>query len=341
MKHILVIAEVFEDLIQPVTLELIAAALRIVDLQQSGLIKVIVPLDDPLPLADKLATQIGLDIIGLKIADLKGYNSDVYKQCLSQLIKTMEPSHILIAHTSQGQDFAPGLAIGLKAASIPGVNEIRSDNKILLYSRSVLGNTRNMVVRPVPGLPVVLTIMPGIFQPGNFDSPEKGQVKILEGLFDLESESGVKSGNDTTRRIRYQKILKKSCENQALKGAKIIVSAGRGIGKKENLETIFQFAQCFSSSSVGASRPLIDMGWMRYEHQVGITGTTVMPKLYISCGISGSSQHLTGMKDAQFVVSINNNPDAPIFRHSDLCIVEDIHEFIQAFLKEAKKDKEI
>jgi len=332
MKHILVIAEVFEDLIQPVTLELIAAALRIVDLQQSGLIKVIVPLDDPLPLADKLATQIGLDIIGLKIADLKGYNSDVYKQCLSQLIKTMEPSHILIAHTSQGQDFAPGLAIGLKAASIPGVNEIRSDNKILLYSRSVLGNTRNMVVRPVPGLSVVLTIMPGIFQPGNFDSPEKGQVTIHESSFEPV--------NTTTRHIRYQKILKKSCENQTLKGAKIIVSAGRGIGKKENLETIFQFAQCFSSS-VGASRPLIDMGWMRYEHQVGITGTTVMPKLYIACGISGSSQHLTGMKDAQFVVSINNNPDAPIFRHSDLCIVEDIHEFIQAFLKEAKKDKEI
>ena len=103
--------------------------------------------------------------------------------------------------------------------------------------------------------------------------------------------------------------------------------------KKENLETIFQFAQCFSSSAVGASRPLVDMGWIRYEHQVGITGTTVMPKLYIACGISGSSQHLAGMKEAQFVVSINNNPDAPIFRHSDLCIVEDIHEFIQIFLK--------
>ena len=345
MKHILVIAEVFQGLIQPVTLELIAAALKIAELKKTGHIKIIVPAKDPLLLADKLAKQTGMDVIGLKIAGLKGYDSELYKECLSQLIKTMEPSHILIAHTSQGQDFAPGLAIKLKASSIPGVNEIRSDNKNLLYSRSVLGNTKHMIVRPVPGMPVVLTLMPGVFQPGNFDSPEKGQVKILEGLFDLESESGLKpglkSGHDTTRRIRYQKILKKSCENQTLKGAKIIVSAGRGIGKKENLETIFQFAQYFSSSAVGASRPLIDMGWMSYERQVGITGTTVMPRLYIACGISGSSQHLAGMKDAQFVVSINNNPAAPIFRHSDLCIVEDIDEFIKAFLKEAKKDKEI
>ncbi len=245
----------------------------------------------------------------------------------------MEPSHILAAHTSQGRDFAPGLAIKLKAASIPGVNEIRLDNKGLLYSRSVLGNTKNMIVRPVPGMPVVLTLIPGVFKSGNFDNPKTGQVEIHESSFEPGFKPGFKSGHDTTRRIRHQKIVKKSCENQALKEAKIIVSAGRGIGEKENLETIYQFAQCFSSSAVGASRPLVDMGWIRYEHQVGITGTRVMPKLYIACGISGSSQHLAGMKDAQFVVSINNNPDAPIFRHSDLCIVEDILEFIQAFVK--------
>jgi electron transfer flavoprotein alpha subunit len=131
------------------------------------------------------------------------------------------------------------------------------------------------------------------------------------------------------------KAIKKSCENQALKGAKVIVAAGRGMKEKENLEFVFKFAKYFSSSAVGASRPLVDMGWIGYEHQVGVTGAVVAPELYIACGISGSSQHIAGMKDAGLVVSINKNPAAPLFFHSDLCIIEDALEFIPAFLKKA------
>lgn len=325
MKHILVIAEIFEELIQPVTWELVAAARRIMDLENSGEIKIITLSDDPLPLADKIAEQTSMDVIGLKISGCRGYDSDVYKQALSWLIKNMEPSHILAAYTSQGRDFAPGLAIRLDAASISGVNNIKSDDKGLIYSRSVLSNNQNMILRPVPGIPVVLTIMPGVFK---FDAPEnskKGRVDIFQAPFDF--------GSDSSGRICHKQIIKKKCENQALKQADIIVSAGRGIGEKENLEIIFQFAKCFSSSAVGTSRPLVDTGWIGYEHQVGITGASVAPKLYIACGISGSSQHLAGMENAQFVVSINSNPHAPIFRHSDLCIVEDAVEFIEAFLE--------
>ncbi|MEN8210430.1 MAG: electron transfer flavoprotein subunit alpha/FixB family protein [Thermodesulfobacteriota bacterium] len=331
MKHILVIAEIFAGMIRPVTWELIAAARRIKTLETSGLIKIITLSDDPLPLADKIAEQTGMDVIGLKIPGCKSYDSDVYKKSLSWLIKNIELSHILAAHTSQGRDYAPGLAIRLKAASIPGVNKIKSDDKGLIYSRSVLSNNQNMILRPVSGIPVVLTIMPGIFK---FDAPgnrKKGQVDIFDTPFDFES--------DSQGRICHKQIIKKTCENQALKKADIIVSAGRGIGEKENLEKAFQFAKCFSSSAVGASRPLVDTGWIGYEHQVGITGAVVAPKLYIACGISGSSQHLAGMKDAQFVISINSNPHAPIFRHSDLCIVEDVLEFIEAFL-ECRADRE-
>ncbi len=327
MKQILVIAEILDGLIQPVTWELTAAAAKIRELKKAGQIKIIIPSDDPLPLAQEFAKQTGMDVIGLKNYDLKTYDSNVYKQCLFKLIKTIKPSHILTAHTSQGRDFASGLAIRLNTASIACVNKIKMDDKGLLYSRPVLGNTKNMMVRPAQGMPVVLTLMPGNFKPGNFDNRKKGQVEIHEIVFH--------PGCNNTRRIRHGKIIKKACENQTLKGAKIIVSAGRGVGEKENLDAIFQFAQCFSSSAVGASRPLVDMGWIGYEHQVGITGTAVSPRLYIACGISGSSQHLAGMKDAGFVVSINNNPDAPIFRHSDLCIIEDIDPFLQAFLKVA------
>jgi electron transfer flavoprotein alpha subunit len=330
MKYIFVIAEIVDGLIQPVTLELTAAAIKILELEKTGKIRMIVLSDDPLPFAKKIAKQTGMDVTGLKIIDFKGYDSDVYKKSLFKLIKTMQPSHILAAHTSQGRDFTPGLAIKLNAASIAGINGIRLNEKGLLYSRPVLDNTKNMIVRPAPDIPLILTVLPGVFKLNMPDKIKKGRVDIFEVTADFEDHR--------KKRFQHKQVIRKICKNKALQEAKIIVSVGQGIGKKENLGTIFQFAQYFSSSAVGASRPLVDMGWMGHEHQVGITGVTILPKLYIACGISGSSQHLAGIKDAEFIVSINNNPDAPIFRHSDLCIVEDIFEFIQVFLEQAKTE---
>ena len=329
MKPILIIAEIFDGHIRPITWELAAAA-RKIKLEQPlkqifPTIHIIVPAEAPMPLAEEISTKTGMDVIGLQIPGLKVYTSDVYIHCLGRLIKKMNPSHILAAHTSQGRDFAPGLAIELNAASISGITGIRSDEDGLIYSRPVFDNTQNMIIRPAPNRTVMLTLMPGVFKPDIRKTEKPGRVDIHKISFGTESCD--------KRRIQHQKILKKPCENQALKGAKVIVAAGRGFGKKENLEPVFNFANCFSPSAVGASRPLVDMGWIGYEHQVGITGAMVAPELYIACGISGSSQHLAGMKDAEIVISINKNPAAPIFRHSDLCITGDVLEFIQAFLK--------
>jgi electron transfer flavoprotein alpha subunit len=331
MKPILVIAEIFDGHIRQVTWELAAAAWKIaIDQTQKRIcpaIHIIVPAEDPVPLSEKISTQTGMDVIGLQIPELKVYTSDVYIYCLGQLIRKINPSHILAAHTSQGRDFTPGLAIDLNAASISGVTDIRFDEDGLIYSRPVFDNTQNMIIRPATDRPVVLTLMPGVFKPDSRAPGKPGRLDIHKILFRPESyDKG---------RIQHQKILKRPCENQALKEAKVIVAAGRGVGEKQNLESVFNFAKCFPFSAVGASRPLVDMGWIGYEHQVGITGAMVAPKLYIACGISGSSQHLAGMKDAELVISINKNPAAPIFRHSDLCITEDVLEFIQAFLTKA------
>ena len=332
MKPILVIAEIFNGHIRQVTWELAAAAREIETNQTKkqifSAVHIIVPADDPLPLAEKISTQTGMNVIGLQIPRLKVYTSDVYIHCLGRLIRKINPSHILAAHTSQGRDFAPGLALELNTASICGVTGIRSDKEGLVYSRPVFDNTQNMMIRPAPNRPVVLTLMPGVFKQDIQTSGKPGRVDIQKIPFGPES-----CGKG---RINHQKILKRPCENQALKGAKVIVAAGRGLGEKENLKSVFKLAKCFPSSAVGASRPLVDMGWIGYEHQVGITGAMVAPKLYLACGISGSSQHLAGIKDAGLVISINKNPAAPIFRHSDLCITEDVHEFIQAFLKKAR-----
>ncbi|RLE22387.1 MAG: hypothetical protein DRJ65_13975 [Acidobacteria bacterium] len=252
------------------------------------------------------------------------YSGEIYISCIEQLAEELNPSHILIAHTPQGQDFAPGLAVGINAASVPAVNGIRTDEEGLIYSRPVFDNSRNLLVRPTQHRPVVLTVMPGIFKAAVGEEQKSGRVEIR----DIPNQSAAYGD----QRIRHRRTLKRSCENQALKEVKVIVAAGRGIKEKENLKEIFEFAQSFSSAAVGASRPLIDMKWSEDQHHVGITGATVSPRLYIACGISGSTQHLAGIKKAEFVVAINKNPEAPIFLHADLCIIEDVLEFIDVFL---------
>jgi len=340
MKPILIIAEVIENIIRPVTWELIAAARMIIALNDKGLngkdpdgknsradkndsqgIQVIVPANDPMALAEKITSSTGIDVLALKIKGLVSYTSQVYIESLGRLIPEINPSHILVANTSQGRDFAPGLAVRLKAASIPGVTGIRRDNEGLLYSRPVLDNTRNMVIRPRPGCVVVLTLMPGVFLSSAGKAEHPGSITIKEISIDSGSE------------VVHKEILKKHRGDQALKAAQVIVAAGRGIQEKENLELISRFAKCFSNSALGVSRPLVDTGWIGYAHQVGITGANVAPRLYIACGISGSSQHLAGMKDSDWVVSINRNPEAPICCHADLCIVGDVLSFIHAFLE--------
>ncbi|MDA3790017.1 MAG: electron transfer flavoprotein subunit alpha/FixB family protein [Desulfobacula sp.] len=333
MKPILIIADIFKGRVRQVTWELAGAARKIaVGLSQKQNspeshvpnIYIIVPSDNPTVLAEEISMETGMDVLGVENLELKTYTSEIYIACLGQVIRKMNPSHILAAHTSQGRDFAPGLSIELDAASIPCVNGIRSDENGLVYSRPVFDNTKNMLVCPDPDKPVVLTIMPGVFKP-DIHAGNPGHVDIQNIPFDPASRD--------KWQIQHQQVLKRPGENQALKAAKVIVAAGRGIGPKENLKLVFKLAECFSASAVGASRPLVDMGWIGYGHQVGITGASVAPDLYIACGISGSSQHIAGMKDAKFVISINKNPGAPIFRHSDLCITEDVIEFIHAFLK--------
>ena len=342
MKTILVIAEIFQGRVRQVTWELAAAAREI----QTGFsqkqplpgiqippVTIIVPSDNPQPLAKKIAEQTGMDVIGLLIPELKTYTSEMYITCLGQIIRKLSPSHILVAHTSQGRDFAPGLSLALDASSIPSVNGIRFDEKGVTYLRPVFDNTKIMRVRPASDRPLILTLMPGAFKPYTRKNRQPGCVNIQK-----TSLSPADGGKPC---IHHRQILKRPGENQALKAAKIIVAAGRGLGEKENLQLIFTFAKLLSSSAVGASRPLVDMGWIGYEHQVGITGASVAPDVYIACGISGSSQHIAGMKNAKFVISINNNPAAPICRHSDICITEDVLEFIPVFLNRLDTTKPI
>ncbi len=324
-------------------------------------IKIVVPAANPVPLAEQIEEYTSMDVIALNMPGIDVYDSDIYIACLSRLIDKMDVSHVLIAHTSQGRDFAPGLSLKLNASFISGVNSISCYDKdivdkrfsdlsitgsaldffsTLIYSRSVFNNTMNMNLCPVQGHPIVMTIVPGRFK---FPYKIQGEINISRignGMRKAKPKLSMEeifldhiSDNQNFSRIVHGDVLRKGSDNQDLREAKVIVAVGRGIGDRDKLDMIFRFAESFPSSAVGASRPIVDMGWLGYEHQIGITGAKVSPELYIACGISGSSQHLAGMEDSGIIVSINNNSNAPIFRYSDICIKADLIEFINAFLE--------
>ncbi|MFO7884046.1 MAG: electron transfer flavoprotein subunit alpha/FixB family protein [Desulfobacteraceae bacterium] len=344
MTDIIVIAEIFENRVRPVTWELIAAAVNIQEVKNrdsradatgTGKIKVIVPAEEPLPPARVVAEKTGLEVTGLKIPGLTAYNSDMYKAYLSSALGTMNFSHVLAAHTAQGRDFAPGLAVRLNAVCVSGVVDIKKEENRLVYFRLVSNSTKLLGLGTAEERPVLLTIMPDVFHlPESFNQENK---RILNKR--IKVREMVLEDIHFTPRIKNVNVFRIKGEKSLLKGADIIVAAGRGIEKKSNLDLVFKFAAWFSSAAVGASRPLVDMGWIGYGHQVGITGQSVSPRLYIACGISGSSQHLAGMKNAGIVVAVNKHPAAPISRHCDLYIQADAPAFIKTFLNRAKHRK--
>ena len=145
---------------------------------------------------------------------------------------------------------------------------------------------------------------------------------------------------DRAQSENYIEIRQVQKESSALAEASIIVAAGRGIKEEENLELIQQLASVFNGAAVGGSRPLCDLHWLEYKQQIGITGATVTPDLYLACGISGAAQHISGMRNAGFIVSVNIDPKAAIFNHSDVCIVEDLNTFIPTFMETVQKMKQ-
>ena len=320
MNSILVVADIQGDQVSSVTLELLAGARQIRRrLETVSDIWVLLAchgsIDQGRGLAQQVSAKTGLDTMVLPCSQYD------LKPALLKSLEKINPAYILFAHTTLGREIAPGIAAALGAAAISGVTGMEADQ--LVFTRMVMANTRVQMVRPCGGVPCVMTVLPGAFDPskgGNFPGVP-GQV-VIEPDFQLPGKSGVVRKN----------LAKQACDNQALTRAKVVVAAGRGIGEKENLEQVVQFAKQFPASGMGASRPLVDQGWISYGHQVGITGTTVSPDLYIALGISGSSQHLAGMSGAKWVVSVNTNPLAPICGHSDLNIIADVNEFMDGFI---------
>ena len=323
MKNkIAVIAQHADNRIDPVTYEAVSCALELCA-GETSCIQIIVPGNRVEKVAQDITGETGIDTIALENELLHIYNAEAYTSALVTFFRQRAPGYILIPHTSVGYDFAPLLAIKLEASCITAVKQVNDTDGTTAFVREVFdGRLYAEVISKTKT--TVITTQPGAWQPFSRQPGKNGIVEIRNVTVD--------PGKTKTVAIRQSDY-----QGAVLANSDVIVSAGRGIGKKENLFLIEEVAKLFPRSAIGCSRAVCDAGWLEYSHQVGITGTTVSPKLYFAIGISGAVQHIAGIKGAQTLVAVNSDPAARFFTIADYCIVDDLTQFIPTLVEEYKK----
>ena len=322
---IAVIAQHADNRVDPATYEAVTCA-RELCAGETSCMQIVVPGDRVEKIAQEISGKTGVDTIAVENKLLKIYNAEAYTAALISLFGQRAPGapdYILIPHTSVGYDFAPLLAVKLEASCITAVKQVHTADGTTAFVRDVFdGRLCAEVVSKTKT--TVITPQPGAWQADVRQTDKSGVVEIMN----------VTVNPGKTRTIAFRQA---DYQGAALANSEVIVSAGRGIGNKENLSLIHEVAKLFPRSSLGCSRAVCDAGWLEYSHQVGMTGTTVSPKLYFAIGISGAVQHITGIKGAQTLVAVNNDPAARIFTIADYCIVDDLTQFIPALVEEYKK----
>lgn len=325
MESIVVIAEHAAGHIKPVTYELIAFGKKLQQ-RKSQTLEVIILGNEVTHLARKIADISGLDVTAIENSEAASYNGELYIEVLSVHLHDHQPAYVCIAHTSQGLDFAPSLAVKLNAACITGIEDVVELEGGSCFARPLYGGKIVARVRP-NSQTSILTIQTGIFNLEKDDAQTAGTVAI-------------KSAQYKPRRSRSLGIKHIESDTTGLTEASVIVAVGQGIGDKCQLDIIYKLASLFSKSAVAGSRIVCDLNWLEYRCQVGVTGATVSPRLYIACGISGAIQHVMGMRGSEFVVAINRDPNAAIFQVADVCVVEDLITFIPTFMETYRKAKD-
>ncbi|MFX1304130.1 MAG: FAD-binding protein [Promethearchaeota archaeon] len=326
-KGVWVIAEHYMNKIHNVAFQLLGKGRELADLLRVNLTLVILGANFDEKLEE--FSQYGMDeIIYVKSPILKDYYSDLYVKVITELVLENKPEIILIGATPTGRDFAPRAAKRLNAgltADCTGL-DIDFETRNLLQTRPTFGGNIMATIRTPSSRPQMATVRPGIFE-----IPEKVQkhVKIRKIDYKFKEKDSVS---------KIVKVINKNKISVNLEDADIIVAGGRGVGSKENFKIIKDLANVLDAE-LGGSRITVELNWLEPDRQIGQTGKTVTPKLYIACGISGAIQHIVGMQNSNIIVAINKDPNAPIFNWAHYGIVGDLHEIIPVLINEIQKIK--
>jgi electron transfer flavoprotein alpha subunit len=257
---------------------------------------------------------------------LAAYTADGFTAALEQLIRKHSPTLVLFPHTYQVRDFAPKLATRFHQVLISDTIGFRIEAGAPVFVRQLFQGKLNADVKPGGAEPHFASLQAGAFRA---DQVEDGAAQV---------ETFAPELNPGMIRVQPQEPFRESARAVDLTSADIIVSVGRGIKEKDNIPVVEQLAKALGAE-LAASRPICDNGWLPMERQVGSSGQTVSPKMYLAVGISGAIQHLVGMKGAKTIVAINKDPNAPIFEVADYGIVGDLFEVVPALVEEVKKAK--
>lgn len=269
----------------------------------------------------------GADMVYLAQSEkLKDYTTDAYGWVVGNLLKEHTPSLFLLGHTSVGKDLAPRIAERLGTGLASDVIGIQLENNQLTFTRAIYAG-KAFAALSMEGEIVMATVRPNVFALVEAE----GQCETIQVEVDIP---------DTSLRTMIKEIVKSVGERVSLTEANVVVSGDRGIKGPENF-TILEDLADELGGAVGASRAAVDAGWRPHEFQVGQTGKTVSPIVYIACGISGAIQHLAGMSSSKFIIAINKDPDANIFTVADLGVVGDLFQIVPLLTEEVKAIKGI
>jgi len=253
-------------------------------------------------------------------AELAAYATEPYARALAQVIAAEKPSVVLVPFTAMGRDLAPRVSARVGAGLASDCVALAVKDGRLEARRPMYAGKAYATVR-WEGEPQMVTLRPNVFALGQADASRKAEVK--------------KQAVDTSVRAKVTAVHATASGKLELTEAQIIVSGGRGLKGPENFHLVESLAAAMGAA-VGASRAVVDAGWVDHQYQVGQTGKTVSPTLYIACGISGAIQHLAGMSSSKYIVAINKDADAPIFKVANYGVVGDLFELLPKLTEAAK-----
>lgn len=328
-RGVWVLAEQKQGEVTRTTLELIGEGRKLADILEVELSTILLGYE-----VDNIAQELiayGADkVIYADHIELENYTTDGYTKVITKLINERKPEIILIGATNVGRDLGPRISarVGTGLTADCTKLEIDIENRRILQTRPAFGGNIMATIVTKKHRPQISTVRPGVMQKRTYEEKRTGVIeKVTVDLVPSDI------------RVKVEEIVKSGKYIANLLDADVIVSGGRGLGSAEGFKLLEELADVLGGV-VGGSRAAVEAGWISHESQVGQTGKSVRPTLYIACGISGALQHLAGMQSSDCIIAINKNENAPIFNVADYGITGDIYKVLPIMIEEFKRARE-
>ena len=323
MGIVLVLAEHRQGALRDVSFEMMAVAPKLAG-EMGGEVMVLLIGSEMDELANKMAAY-GVKVLVVDDPLFKDFNADKYQKVLSALIDDLKPTVVMTGHTAQGVDFMPALAVEKNLPLVADVISLEFAGGTLKATRQLYSGKANAVMAYKPADTYLLT-----FREGAVEAPDASAGGAVEKL-----DSPLKEDLSYRKFVEY---VEAEVGDVDITQSEVLVAVGRGLKEDKNLPVVEELAKAIKADIAG-SRAATDAGWIPHDRQVGTSGKSVKPKLYIAMGISGAFQHVAGMKGAKTVVAINKDPEAPIFSVADYVIVDDMFKIVPKLTEKLKELK--